>query len=122
MEFKKNELINQTLEEYKETWAHTLDTGEFINEKSLNMIDKYIHKNLVKKFKEIDVFHLLFLQEKGFKLDIFQKLKISFSGLKPLYLEEKKEIERQEKLQRKIAKQKELEKQKRLQRRKRKKK
>ena len=70
---------------------------------------KYIYNNLKKKFKEIEVYNLLFLQEKGYKLSIFDKLKINFSGLKPLYLWEKKELQKQEKAKkqnrrRKIAK------------------
>ena len=109
MEFNKNALINQTISEYAQTWSCTLDTADFINEKYLKKIDKYIYNNLKKKFKEIEVYNLLFLQEKGYKLSIFDKLKINFSGLKPLYLWEKKEFQKQEKAKkqnrrRKIAK------------------
>lgn len=106
MEFHKNELIDKTLDKYANTWSHTLDTEDFINPKSLKRIDKYIDKNLKNKFSEIDIYHLLFLQDKGVKLGLFQKLRISFSGLKPLYIAEKEE-------QRKQA---ELEEQKRLER------
>ena len=91
MDFCKNKLINETIDEYVCTFSHTLDTGEFIDEKFLRKIDKYIFKNLKIKFKEIEIFNLLFLQEKGYKLGVFQKLKIWLSGLKPIYLHEKKE-------------------------------
>ena len=101
MEFNKNELINQTIDAYATTWSHTLDTEDFIDKKFLQKIDKYIYKNLKRKFTEIEVFHLLYLQDKGIKLGLFQKLKISFSGLKPLYLAEKEEIKKQEKLKEK---------------------
>ena len=95
MEFNKNELINNTIDAYATTWSHTLDTGDYIDKKFLQKIDKYIYKNLKKKFAEIEVFHLLYLQDKGIKLGLFQKLKISFSGLKPLYLAEKEERKKQ---------------------------
>lgn len=98
MEFHKNELIDKTLDAYANTWSHTLDTEDFINPKSLKRIDKYIDKNLKNKFSEIDIYHLLYLQDKGIKLGLFQKLKIFFSGLKPLYLAEKEELKKQEKL------------------------
>jgi len=101
MEFNKNELINKTLDEFANTWAHTLDTEDFINPKSLKRIDKYIDKNLKSKFSEIDIYHYLYLQDKGVKLGLFQKLKISFSGLKPLYLAEKEEVKKREKLKEK---------------------
>ena len=106
MEFNKNKLINDTIDAYATTWSHTLDTEDYIDKKFLQKIDKYIYKNLKKKFAEIEVFHLLYLQDKGIKLSWFQKLKISFSGLKPLYLAEKE----------KQRKQAELEEQKRLER------
>ena len=101
MEFNKNELINQTIDAYATTWSHTLDTEDYIDKKFLQKIDKYIYKNLKKKFAEIEVYDLLDLQDSGFKLGIFQKLKIFFSGLKPLYLAEKEEQRKQEKLKEK---------------------
>ena len=106
MEFKKNKLINDTIDAYATTWSHTLDTEDYIDKKFLQKIDKYIYKNLKKKFAEIEVFHLLYLQDKGIKLSWFQKLKISFSGLRPIYLAEKEEIKKKIELkeQRKLEK------------------
>lgn len=98
MDFKKNELINKTLDEFSATWSHTLDTEDFIDKKFLKKIDKYIYANLKKKFKEIEIYNLLYLQEKGFELGIFQKLKIYFSGLKPLYEADKRETLKQQRL------------------------
>ena len=89
MEFYKNELINVTIDKFSETWSHTLDTGDFVPPKYLKKLDKYIYQNLKKKFKEIEIYHLLYLQENGYKLSLFQKLKISMSGLKPLYFAKK---------------------------------
>lgn len=90
MDFNKNKLINKTLLQYYSTFGKTLDTSDFVSEKFNKKIQKYIFKNLMKKFKEIEIYNLLYLQEKGYRLGIFDKLKIAFSGLKPLYLEEKK--------------------------------
>lgn len=100
MEFRKNELINETLDKHFETWSHTLDTGDFVPAKYLDKIDKMIFKNLKKKLKELEIYNLLYLQEQGRKLGLFEKLKISLSGLKPLYLTEKKNINLQEEIMR----------------------
>ncbi len=89
MYFKKNELINEVLDKNFETWSHTLDTADFVPKKYLNKIDKEIFKNLQNKLKEVKIYNLIFLQSKGFKLGLIQKLQIYFSGLRPLY---KKEI------------------------------
>ena len=102
MEFNKNEMINETLDRYFETWQHTQDTADFVKEKFLKKIDKYIFRNLVKKFRQIDVFHLLILQDKGVKLGLFDKLKILFSSATPIYKAEKheKELLKQEDIKR----------------------
>ena len=52
---------------------------------------KLVIKNLKKKFNEIEIYDLLYLQEHGLKLNLFQKLKIAFSKLKYLYISEQKE-------------------------------
>lgn len=88
MIFKKNELINETLDKHFETWSHTLDTSDFVPEKYLKKIDKLIFNNLKQKLKECEIYNLLYLQDMGFKLSLFQKIRIYFSGLKPLYLAE----------------------------------
>lgn len=98
MEFKKNELINETLDKHFDTWSHTLDTADFVKDKYLDKIDRMIFKNLKKKFKEVDIYNLLYLKDRGLKLGLFQKLMIAFSGLKPLYLKEKQEIDWQEEI------------------------
>lgn len=89
MIFKKNELINETLDKHFETWSHTLDTEDFVPKKYLKKIDKLIFNNLKQKLKECEIFNLLYLQDQGYKLGLFQKLRIWLSGLKPLYLSEK---------------------------------
>ncbi len=89
MDFKKNDLINETLMKFYESFQYTLDTGDFVPEVYNKKICKHIFKNLKHKFNEIEIYNLLHLQEQGFKIGIFGKLKIYFSGLKPLYLAEK---------------------------------
>ena len=54
MNFHKNELINSVLDNYYETFSHTLDTAEFVPEKYNQKINKYIFKNMKKAFKKID--------------------------------------------------------------------
>lgn len=93
MQFYENELINEVIDNYVQTWSHTLDTGDFVDEKFLHKIDNFIFKKMKLKFKEVEIYKLLYLQERGFKLGLFQKLKIYFSGLKPLYLVDKSELQ-----------------------------
>lgn len=100
MEFKKNELINETLDKHFETWSHMLDTADFVPAKYLDKIDKYIFKLLKKKLKELEIYNLLYLQERGRKLGLMDKLKISFSGLKPLYVSENQTLHLQEEIDR----------------------
>lgn len=52
--FNKNDLINVTLDRYYDTFAHTLDTSDFVPEKFNKRIAKYIFKNMRKAFKRID--------------------------------------------------------------------
>lgn len=90
MEFKENELIDNVLDSFFETWSHTVDVVDFVPKKYLDKVDKDIFLKLKKKMKEVEIYKLLYLQDLGYKLSLFQKLKIYFSGLKPLYLAEKK--------------------------------
>lgn len=90
MNFNKNKLINNALDKFYETFEHTLDTADYVPDKYNAKIHKYIFKNMKSKFKEIEVYNLLYLEEKGFKLSLFDKLKIALSGLRPLYNSEKK--------------------------------
>lgn len=54
LNFNKNELINETLDKYFETFSHTLDTADFVPEKFNKKIHKYIFKNMKKSFRKID--------------------------------------------------------------------
>ncbi len=89
MEFEKNTLIGQTMTQFFELWSLTLNTSKFVDAKYLKKIDKYIYKNFKKKLKEVEIYNLLVLKDKGLRLGLFKKLKIKLSGLKPLYLEAK---------------------------------
>ena len=90
MDFNKNKLINEVLDHNFETWSHTLDTHNFVSEKYLSKMDNFIFENMKRQFKQADIYHLLHLRDQGYKLSFFQKLKIYFSGLRPLYESEKK--------------------------------
>ena len=93
MNFKKNELINEVLLNNFATWQCTENTANFVPEKYLKKIDKMVFENVKKQMKEVDIYELMFKEEQGYKLGIFQKLRISFSGLRPLYNAEKKQAE-----------------------------
>lgn len=54
MNFKKNELINEVLTKNFETFSLTLDTCDFVPEKFLKKIHKYLFKNMKKQFKNVD--------------------------------------------------------------------
>lgn len=52
--YHKNKLINECLCKYYETFAHTLDTADFVPEQYNAQIIAYIFKNMRKSFKKID--------------------------------------------------------------------
>lgn len=52
--YNKNKLINKCLVTYYETFAHTLDTADYVPEKYNNKILKYIFKNMKRQFRKID--------------------------------------------------------------------
>ncbi len=103
MIFNKNELLKVTLNKHFETWECTLNKADYVPKKYLKYIDKIIFDNLRKKIKEVDIYNLLYLEKQGFSLGLLDKLKIFFSGLRPLYenelklLNEQKETAEQQK-------------------------
>lgn len=52
--YNKNKLINECLRKYYETFAHTLDTADFVPAPYNEYILAYIFKNMRKAFKKID--------------------------------------------------------------------
>ena len=52
--YNKNKLINECLSKYYETFAHTLDTADFVPEPYNDRILAYIFKNMRKAFKRLD--------------------------------------------------------------------
>ena len=52
--YNKNKLINECLCKYYETFAHTLDTADYVPEKYNDKILAYIFKNMKKQVKKID--------------------------------------------------------------------
>lgn len=55
MEFIKNEIINEILKNYYNTFSLTLDTSDFVPEKYNKRIRRFIFKNMRSKFKEVNV-------------------------------------------------------------------
>lgn len=54
LNYNKNKLINKCLVTYYETFAHTLDTLDYVPEKYNNKILKYIFKNMKRQFRKIN--------------------------------------------------------------------
>ena len=52
--YNKNDLINETLDQYYTTFAHTLDTGDYVPDKFNDKIRKYIFKNMKGAFRKIN--------------------------------------------------------------------
>ena len=52
--YNKNKLINECLCKYYETFAHTLDTADYVPEKYNDKILAYIFKNMKKQLKKIE--------------------------------------------------------------------
>lgn len=96
MNFNKNKLINKVLDNYIKTWQYTLDSADFIDPSYLKKIDKYIYKNLMIKFKEIEIYDLLHLKDQGVELGLFDKLRIWFSGLEPIYRAEQEKLKKKQ--------------------------
>ena len=68
--FNKNDLINTTLDRYYDTFAHTLDTSDFVPEKFNKKIAKYIFKNMKRAFKSIDK------EDRKYQRDYEKKVKL----------------------------------------------
>lgn len=54
LNYNKNKLINECLCKYYETFAHTLDTADFVPENYNAKILAYIFKNMKRAFKRLD--------------------------------------------------------------------
>ncbi len=52
--YNKNKLINECLVKYYETFAHTLDTADYVPEKFNKKILAYIFKNMKRQFRKVD--------------------------------------------------------------------
>ncbi len=52
--YNKNKLINECLVKYYETFAHTLDTADYVPEKFNKKVLAYIFKNMKRAFRKVD--------------------------------------------------------------------
>lgn len=75
--YNKNKLINQTLDKYYDTFAHMLDTCDYVTEKYNNKIGKYIFKNMKRHFKLIDK------EDRKFQKEFKKKVKEKENANKP---------------------------------------
>ena len=96
MEFEKNKLIKKTLREHYALFIETKDTGSFVPEKINKKIINFIYKNMNSKFKQIHIYYLLDLEKRGLKLGIFSKIRVWWSGLRPVFELELREKEAKE--------------------------
>lgn len=76
--YNKNKLINQALDKYYDTFAHMLDTCDYVPEKYNNKIGKYIFKNMKRHFKLID------REDRKFQKKLKDKLKSKENLNKPI--------------------------------------
>ncbi|WP_251548497.1 hypothetical protein [Pumilibacter intestinalis] len=77
--YNKNKLINECLSKYYETFAHTLDTADFVPEQYNDRILAYIFKNMRKAFKRLDREDKRF--QKAFRKKAKAKIKKRKGGL-----------------------------------------
>ena len=54
MDFYKNDLINQVLNEFYNTFSQTLDTADYVPTKYNDKIRRYIFRNMKKSMKQIE--------------------------------------------------------------------
>ncbi len=78
--YNKNKLINECLVKYYETFAHTLDTADYVPEKYNAKIVAYIFKNMKRQFKKINREDKLMQRE--LKRKVRAKVKANFRGKK----------------------------------------
>lgn len=89
MDFYKNKLINKIFANFKKTYSQTNEALNYVSPKTIKSFDKYVENDFNQKLKEVDIYFLLHLKyDFGLKLGLFQRLKIWWSGLEPLYLSE----------------------------------
>jgi len=96
MEFLKNDYIDKINERTYQSFAVMLDTDQFVESKYNKKIAKSIYKNMRQKYGKINAYYLLELEDMGLKLNIFQRLYIAFSNVRPIYEVEKAERQKQE--------------------------
>lgn len=77
--YNKNKLINECLSKYYETFAHTLNTADFVPEQYNDRILAYIFKNMRKAFKRLDREDKRF--QKAFRKKAKAKIKKRKGGL-----------------------------------------
>lgn len=67
--YKKNDLIDECLMRYYQTFSCTLDTVDYVPDKFNDKILRYIFKNLKKQFKKIDK------EDKKYQFDLKKRIR-----------------------------------------------
>ncbi len=77
MEFLKNELLENVMENYYQTFAKTLNTCDFVPEKYCKKISKYIFNDMKRSFKQAEKEYRRYRRKK-----FWEKFKIGGFGTK----------------------------------------
>ena len=76
--YNKNKLINQALDKYYDTFAHMLDTTEYVPQSYNDKIGKYIFKNMKRHFRLINK------EDRKFQRKFKKELKVKQRKEKPI--------------------------------------
>ena len=76
--YNKNKLINQALDKYYDTFAHMLETTEYVPQSYNDKIGKYIFKNMKRHFKLINK------EDRKFQRKFKKELKVKQKNEKPI--------------------------------------
>ncbi|MBQ2718345.1 MAG: hypothetical protein IJF75_07085 [Clostridia bacterium] len=77
MEFLKNELLENVMDNYYQTFAKTLNTCDFVPEKYCNKINKYIFNDMKRSFKQAEKEYKRYRRK-----EFWAKFKFKFGGFK----------------------------------------
>jgi outer membrane protein assembly factor BamE (lipoprotein component of BamABCDE complex) len=106
MNYNKNQLINECLCKYYETFSHTLDTADFVPEKFNDKILDYIFKNMRRAFKKIDKENKVYLKGLEKKQSVkVKQIKAKAAAEKKKAAQESKQAKKENAKMKKQAKQ-----------------